>query len=316
MISRQDGIRSWDRWKDATSTISGGFETRFSGTKDEFRGTIQRFQLLGLSYASIETNARGLYRGITESEEADRHFCLVYQGRGRSVIRQSDGMAVLNPSDMVLLSPDQPCEFINKGVIRQLSFRIKETILREKLGDKAMPILTPIRGDSGVGALLSALLTQIHSRSGDLRVQTVESMSLPIAVASLLTAALETTEAAERNVCDRNDAISTMTVLQYVDTNLRNSNLSPAYIAKALGCSARHVHRAFEGTGTTATSYIRERRLIGSSEELSDPQYAHDSISDIAFRWGFSDISHFSRSFRSQFGVPPSEFRATSFTLH
>ncbi|MDB5447906.1 MAG: helix-turn-helix protein, partial [Phenylobacterium sp.] len=37
------------------------------------------------------------------------------------------------------------------------------------------------------------------------------------------------------------------------------------------------------------------------------------SISEICYRWGFSDPAYFSRTFRDQFGVSPREFRKNPF---
>jgi len=46
--------------------------------------------------------------------------------------------------------------------------------------------------------------------------------------------------------------------------------------------------------------------------ELCDPRSAERNITEIAFFWGFSDSSHFSRSFKQQFGVSPRTFRLRS----
>jgi len=54
---------------------------------------------------------------------------------------------------------------------------------------------------------------------------------------------------------------------------------------------------------------LRERRLQRTSAELSNPDEAHHSISEIAYRNGFSDSAHFSRAFRHRFGLSPREFR-------
>jgi AraC-like DNA-binding protein len=32
-------------------------------------------------------------------------------------------------------------------------------------------------------------------------------------------------------------------------------------------------------------------------------------VTEIAFRWGFKDSAHFSRSFKREFGISPSEVR-------
>jgi AraC-like DNA-binding protein len=42
---------------------------------------------------------------------------------------------------------------------------------------------------------------------------------------------------------------------------------------------------------------------------LIDPQYADHGIGDIAFRCGFGDLPHFTRSFRRRFGMTPSDAR-------
>lgn len=310
MLDSQESRSHWDRWFEATSAIRGGFETRPSGNRDDFRGTLKKFEMLGLKYISVETNARGLFRGVDPTGSDRDHYCLVYQGRGRSVVRQARRMAVLDPGDMAVLSPYESCEFVNKGVIRQLSFQVNQQALKEALGSDGDLLCHAIRNESALGSLLSATLLQVHTRSSELTQLQGSGASLATAIISLTAAALgnddDTAKARQGD-----DLISTVSVIRYIDTNLRSTSLSPANIARALGCSARHIHRAFEGTGTTAASYIREQRLSACADELRDPQYAHDSISDVAFRWGFSDISHFSRSFRSQFDMSPRAYRET-----
>jgi len=45
---------------------------------------------------------------------------------------------------------------------------------------------------------------------------------------------------------------------------------------------------------------------------LTDPSHLHLAIIDIAFAVGFSDVSHFNRTFRRRFGETPSGIRAAS----
>jgi AraC-like DNA-binding protein len=42
---------------------------------------------------------------------------------------------------------------------------------------------------------------------------------------------------------------------------------------------------------------------------LEDPRQAHRTIGDIAYSWGFSDLSHFSRRFKGAFGCAPGDYR-------
>ncbi|MBX3530667.1 MAG: helix-turn-helix domain-containing protein [Rhizobiaceae bacterium] len=298
---------AWDRWQKATRDVSGGIETRLSGPVSSFRGSIQRFNVLGLSYSSIETNARATLRGRDTLEPGKRYHCLVYQARGRSMAKQGSRVAMLNPSDMVLLSPHENCDFINRGMIRHLSFSIPEAALHRALGDEDIPHAIPIAGDSALGSILAGLLLQVHGRSAELA--RFVTPTLDVAMASLLTPLIRETGNTDRGIERMPDIVSTMSVIRFVDANLRNANLSPKYIARALDCSVRHVHRAFEGTGMTISAYIKEERLKASANELRAPRHAADSITEIAMRWGFSEVSHFSRSFRDQFGYSPREYR-------
>jgi AraC family transcriptional activator of tynA and feaB len=54
---------------------------------------------------------------------------------------------------------------------------------------------------------------------------------------------------------------------------------------------------------------IVSRRLERCRTALADARQAHRSVSEIAYAWGFSDQSHFTRRFRAAYGCSPSDFR-------
>ena len=95
----------------------------------------------------------------------------------------------------------------------------------------------------------------------------------------------------------------------YVSTRLRDPALSIEQIAHALNCSKRHLHNAFAGETDTLASYILHLRLEACIRELQQSGPQARPITDIALSWGFSNLSHFSRVFRSHTGLSPSEFR-------
>ena len=96
---------------------------------------------------------------------------------------------------------------------------------------------------------------------------------------------------------------------QTIERRLDDADLTPARVADAEGISERYLQKLFEGSGSSFTHYVRERRLQRASAELSSPAEAHHSISEIAYRNGFNDSAHFSRAFRHRFGLSPREFR-------
>jgi transcriptional regulator GlxA family with amidase domain len=54
-----------------------------------------------------------------------------------------------------------------------------------------------------------------------------------------------------------------------------------------------------------------DKRLDRAVDLLRDPRHAGKKIVDIAFATGFTDVSHFNRSFRRRFGDTPSGVRTT-----
>jgi acetamidase/formamidase/AraC-like DNA-binding protein len=98
-------------------------------------------------------------------------------------------------------------------------------------------------------------------------------------------------------------------ICQTIERRLDDPELAPARVAQAEGISERYLQKLFEGVGDNFTHYVRERRLQRAWADLSNPAEAHQSISEIAYRYGFGDSAHFSRTFRHRFGLPPREFR-------
>jgi len=90
----------------------------------------------------------------------------------------------------------------------------------------------------------------------------------------------------------------------FIREHLRDPELCIDQISAELGCSKRYLHMLFRDRGTTVSDYIWQARLQNCRQELE--AHAGKTITDVAFSWGFSSSSHFSRVFRKFFGVVPS----------
>ncbi|WP_024507261.1 helix-turn-helix domain-containing protein [Bradyrhizobium sp. ARR65] len=90
----------------------------------------------------------------------------------------------------------------------------------------------------------------------------------------------------------------------FIREHLRDPDLCIDQISAALGCTKRYLHMLFSERGMTVSDYIWRARLQNCRQELET--HAGKTITDVAFSWGFSSSSHFSRVFRKYFGVVPS----------
>ena len=98
-------------------------------------------------------------------------------------------------------------------------------------------------------------------------------------------------------------------VYQTIERRLEDPDLAPALVAQSEGISERYLQKLFEGVSDNFSHYVRERRLQRAWADLANPAEGHHTISEIAYRYGFGDSAHFSRTFRARFGLSPREFR-------
>ena len=98
--------------------------------------------------------------------------------------------------------------------------------------------------------------------------------------------------------------------LQLIGESLQDAELSPALLAERLHISVRRLYRLFEDQGESVCRYIQRARLDKVAQDLSAQVLRHESITQIAFKWGFFDAAHFSRAFKRQFELSPRDYRA------
>jgi AraC-like DNA-binding protein len=96
-------------------------------------------------------------------------------------------------------------------------------------------------------------------------------------------------------------------VRRAVGKHLNSPALGPAKLCREAAVSRSHLYRLLEGEGGVAR-YIQRRRLSESFALLSDAANTL-SIGSIAETLCFADASSFSRAFRREFGMSPSDVR-------
>ena len=98
-------------------------------------------------------------------------------------------------------------------------------------------------------------------------------------------------------------------VVEEIARRLADPALSAAAVGRRLGLSERYVQHLLEGAGLSFSAYVRALRLKRAHQLLRDPMTRHLRIGDVAMTAGFSDLSHFNRMFRLQFGERPTDTR-------
>jgi AraC-like DNA-binding protein len=108
---------------------------------------------------------------------------------------------------------------------------------------------------------------------------------------------------------DRRDA-SAATVRRataFIDEHV-GQDITAAGIAAAARVSVRALQLAFRRElDTTPMAYLRAVRLVRAHRELVDAGPGQETVTAVAYRWGFSSTSRFSAYYRETYGVNPKQ---------
>jgi len=102
------------------------------------------------------------------------------------------------------------------------------------------------------------------------------------------------------------DEILMQKVMTIIKNNISNEKLNVEMLADGVGISRVHMHRKLKQlTNQSARDFIRNIRMKQATYLLTNKKL---NVSEVAFSLGYSNLSHFSNSFKSYYGVSPTEF--------
>lgn len=103
------------------------------------------------------------------------------------------------------------------------------------------------------------------------------------------------------------DAVTTARLARFIAEKLSDRSLTPDRLCRSAGISRSRLYRIFQPAGGVS-NYIRRKRLLKTRDALADSSERR-AISAIAEEWGFTDPSVYSRMFKEEFGMSPTEAR-------
>ncbi|MBC8883483.1 response regulator [Flavobacterium piscinae] len=96
-------------------------------------------------------------------------------------------------------------------------------------------------------------------------------------------------------------------VIETIQNNMEDPNFNAFYLARTLNLSESQLYRKLKALTNTSTAiFIRKIRLLKAKQLLKTTTL---SISEIAYATGFNDPSWFSKAFKEEFDISPSDIR-------
>jgi AraC-like DNA-binding protein len=295
-------------WTQALSRVCSGLQTDGYGAST-LDGRIKLASIGRLKLCDITASR---HRIILADDAADTMrkstIKIVYQLVGKSVYQQGGEELSVNPGDLIVYDVSRPHVVINTDTSRHLVVAVpKDLALLNDISFAATPLVRSAN-ENGVGGLAMKFVRSAIDEKPEMEPNCEDEITDTIL--RLLRLSLYRNGSFEAPASKRESL--NLEIKRFIQRRLQDPELSIGQLAAAFGCSKRLLHQAFADEGMTINEYLWASRLEKCRRELDGALKGGRSITDIAFSWGFSSSSHFSRSFRSRFGYAPSAMGSSS----
>ena len=256
---------------------------------------------LSLDRCSVERKQSHIARN------APRLFNFLLQAEGASTFYHCGQESELEAGDFVLCDTGLPHYFVTDEHSVTVMVRVPGEVLRTYLPTPEQFFGRRLGKASGVTGTAAAMVRELSSGCGGEIEHGYEdrvARYLLEMISMSYTMGVETVEEASAIAWQRRKD-----VIQYIEGNLRDPELSPASIAAGLKISPRYLRTVFAPGGEKMSGYILRRRLEECARQMASPAWGVHTLTEIAFSWGFNSAAHFTRTFHEKYGVPPREYR-------
>jgi AraC family transcriptional activator of tynA and feaB len=270
---------------------------------------------------SIRLGAGAINRVVFPEHTVHRHhadiaassescFYLNFKIAGRCRMLQGDREVSLSRGQVGIVDSDREVTLLHdRGpALEVASFWVPSRALRDRLPPSFDFEAERVSDDPYVGHLIVETARSLNS--GALRMTEQDGIRLFGVLLDLVALSLSRRSRGQTAEAACFADATALALRRTVHERLREQGLTVAAVASAVGISERYVHKLFERAGTTFSHYIMERRLDGAAADLKDPALVDREIGSVAFDWGFSDLSHFTKRFKQRFGCRPRDWRS------
>jgi len=271
--------------------------------EDRFQGRLDKWDLPTLSLSRLQSSALGYRRLRQHCKDLDRQILVTVPMVSEVEFSQLGRQVRCEPGQFLLEYSDEPYEFSHGKDNLLWVLKMPESALQARVGNPSRFCAKAYDAHQGVGKLFRDYVQLLADHSEQ---QSMVALSLMGAQAiDLLALTLHQSCEIEQSGTTLVRSTHVARVEAYIREHLMDADLTPARIAQACGISLRYLHALFKGEHESVAQSIRARRLRVAYEQLNSG--AAESVAQVAYRTGFGDQAQFSRLFRTEFGLSPSE---------
>ena len=276
--------------------------------RDTFRAELRAGSVgaIGLvSFQNSDIAVTHTSRHIAHGNADELFVCRQFGGR---IALEQDGRHVmLEAGDITLIDPALPYEGRFSDDSDVLIVKVPRQLMEARLGktrEMTARAITPCTAETG---LLSATLAMLPHHIDELSAA-AEALLEPHLL-DLITLSVGRVMGQHGPRTSPSRSLVRVELRAVIEARLADRTLDASSVASAAGVSVRYANAVLADENTSIMQLIQARRLERCRQALEDPLQGGRTVSEIAYGWGFSDMTHFGRRFRAAYGVLPSAHR-------
>ncbi len=271
-----------------------------------FSGRLEMGNVGGVSLSRLQTEAVQYERHRRHiAATTDEEYLITIPRKSPVEFRQMGRDVRCDPGGFIIERGDEPYRFAYGSANDLCVLKVAKPVLADKLRNPDRYCALVFNGREGIGSLFTTMAQQIQAQ---VPADGLSGQVLGRHLVELLALSLDRSSEADQSAGSAVRAAHRRRAETVILKNLSNADLSPEVIADAVGISKRYLHELFAEVNCTVSQFVREQRLRAARDVLQMPNPGQ--MSDVAYRFGFSDQAQFSRLFKAMFGQTPSGFRA------
>jgi len=311
----------------APVVTAGGGAAYFERWREEFARNISRIEATTFDRENFSMSTRALcLPNLLIAENSGAHcslmrtrallkdgndsFHLTICIAGGCEFRFEDGVAALKPGKATLFTSNKLGGCVVDSTVSSLHVRISREVAKAispAIENNYLRILSA--SEPALHIFISYLKTLLSNGANlSMPMLALADAQLREILAHLLDPASDLARAAPYGGVK---AARLRTILQDIEHNLTDPDLSAMSVGERLGVSGRYVQQLLEGAGLSFSVYVCELRLERARRLLGDAGHDHLRITDICAMAGFCDLSYFNRCYKARFGLTPRDTRNT-----
>ena len=294
-------------WRDAICEIYLQVDCRIDPDV-EYAGLVREARFGGVTITDAIISPQTIRRGTQHIGRFEKDcYYMGIEHIGAVDIRQAKTSFVLRPGRGSLYYANQPYELQANVRSRQFWIEFPRVSFDRRFDSGRPPMLKNFDLTRGLGRIAAEFCATLATESG--RLDETSRSKLGEQFMDLIALALNSEP--DRQAADDQSVqhARLRSIKGYIEENLGDPNLSLTTIARENGVSLRYLQHLNRLVYKSASEWLRLRRLQRCYDLLTSPQYACQSITEIAYSMGFSSSSHFSNLFRARFNMRPSDAR-------